>query len=274
MNRNDIEKILNEIIGLIDKSSGELPERISRALSELPQGILDLLIKYIDVESGVIKLKDESAAGIIRVRKYINEYANDAAIQSAIDDYIATANGIDTLSKEAFLLQRKGINVAGLFADRRQSLLEVVRQSLIDSAYRLDILEPLMKTVNLQVLSGGNLTELKRSLKNSISPDRLRYLETAARDGLNGYYGTQVSVIAEKYGYDSIMYVGSIKESTRPICRHIINAMGGVIEKKELPELIKKYKGTSGFMPDTNVNNFLIKRGGYGCMHQAYPILK
>lgn len=131
-----------------------------------------------------------------------------------------------------------------------------------------------MKTVNLQVLSGGNLTELKRSLKNSISPDRLRYLETAARDGLNGYYGTQVSVIAEKYGYDSIMYVGSIKESTRPICRHIINAMGGVIEKKELPELIKKYKGTSGFMPDTNVNNFLIKRGGYGCMHQAYPILK
>ncbi len=274
MNRNDIEKIINEIIFLIDKSSGELIGRISIALSELPQGILDLLIRYIDVENGAIKFKDESAAGIIRVRKYINEYVNDAAIKLAIDHYIAAADDIDILSQDAFSLQRKGINVAGLFADRRQSLLEIVRQNLIDSAYRLDILEPLMKTVNLQVLSGGNLTELKRSLKNSLSPDRLRYLETAARDGLNGYYGTQVSVIAEKYGYDRIMYVGSVKESTRPICRHIINAMDGVIEKKELPALIKKYKGTSGFMPDTNENNFLIKRGGYGCMHQAYPILK
>jgi len=69
-------------------------------------------------------------------------------------------------------------------------------------------------------------------------------------------------------------YVGSLIETSRPICSHLIK-MGNPISREQLTKVLDKYcpKGKPdlvlgrGMIEGTNIDNFSINKGGYQCRH-------
>lgn len=100
-------------------------------------------------------------------------------------------------------------------------------------------------------------------------PNLAKYSVQLSRDAAYQYNGAINGIIADQYGLDKFIYVGDIIEHSRPLCRHLVN-LDRDIEMSELPEILKKYP--QGLYPGTNTGNFIQRRGGYGCRHEAFPV--
>jgi len=270
----DTAEIVGKIIALIEESSEVLIDDLLEMSKDLPSIIRAILVDAADLSKGYLVNSEDTLNALIKVKNYLDAQIETDEYKTIVTKYIDNIEEIDNLSKKV-QLAANGLTIdpIKLLGKERKYLIDTVRFMLGESGYKGDILQPLINSVTQSVLTGGGLKELENTLKAQLTADRLRYTKTAARDGLSAYYGTQNQLIAAEYDLGYYLYIGTIKESSRPFCRHVINDMDGIIPKDELPALINRYKGTSGFRPNTTPANFAIIRGGPGCMHQAIPTI-
>ena len=97
-----------------------------------------------------------------------------------------------------------------------------------------------------------------------------RYASQVAVDSIGVYEGTTNQLVADEYELTNIAYIGAIIKDSRPLCRHIINDLGGKVALRKIDALIKAYP--KGLKEGTNTNNFFKLRGGYHCHHSAIPV--
>ena len=128
-----------------------------------------------------------------------------------------------------------------------------------------------------------------------------RYAKQITRDALNQYDGTVKQKIQQDLNLTHFRYVGSIIFTTRSNCRHMVSRDEIVGEPKgsgkkqrieqvanrfadlrqddggylvaDIPTIIERSKGKSGWDPDTTPENYFVKRGGFNCRHEAIPYL-
>ena len=269
---------MNKLISDLLQLFNELPTRYISDLLNLLQKkkkkVIDILINEADISRSYIVYSDETLVSLLKVNDYLNSLPETRAFKTGVSRYLDSISELDivvtAIQKAANDID---IDLTALMGKERTFALDAIRFHLAESAYKHDILTPLMQSVTRTTLTGGGLKELKEELSKQLKPERLRYTETAARDGLNSYYGVQNAAITEEFDMLYYAYVGTVKEDTRPFCRHVVKDLDGVIERDKLPALLKRFEGSSGMMPDTTPQNFIIKRGGYGCLHQAIPII-
>lgn len=102
-------------------------------------------------------------------------------------------------------------------------------------------------------------------------PNLAAYSSQLARDAAYQHQGAINEIIAGKFGLKYFVYVGNIIRDSRPMCKHLIGLQRD-IALSEMPALIAKYP--QGLYKDTNESNFIQKRGGYNCRHEAFPVRK
>ena len=268
-----MDKLIEQIIAFLESRAELYTDELLLAFKGLPREIIDVFIADADIVGGVIQYTDNTLIALMQVNKMLSNITKGKPFTDALNRYIDDFSKLDALNK---MLQRKAndvtVDILKLLGKERSRLLDVLKFNLTETAYKHDILVPLMQEVTNTTLLGGGLKEMEQALADKLTPDRLRYTTTSARDGLHGYYGTQNAAIAQEFGMTGYAYVGSIRETSRPFCRHVIKDLKGTIKIEALPALLRQYQDSDGMMPDTTSVNFPIKRGGYGCLHQAIPI--
>jgi hypothetical protein len=93
--------------------------------------------------------------------------------------------------------------------------------------------------------------------------------------------------LANETGYNTVLYVGGTQTDSRGQCWRWVRELNGKIPRDKLSEEIRNaYKFEkakrefpmghkwSGMMPNTTVENFMAKRGGFNCTHTAIPSKK
>jgi hypothetical protein len=93
--------------------------------------------------------------------------------------------------------------------------------------------------------------------------------------------------LATEAGYNTVLYVGGTQTDSRGQCWRWVRELNGKIPREKLEEEIRQaYKFEkakrefpmghkwSGMMPNTTVDNFIVKRGGFNCTHTAIPSKK
>ncbi|WP_338764137.1 hypothetical protein WAF17_21120 [Bernardetia sp. ABR2-2B] len=99
-----------------------------------------------------------------------------------------------------------------------------------------------------------------------------RYVNQIARDALYEYDGVVNQTIAIEYDMNAYRYVGGLVKDSRPQCEKWHRKK--VLKIENLDKEIKwAYRNGSGMKPNTNENNFIVKRGGWNCRHRAIPII-
>lgn len=124
-----------------------------------------------------------------------------------------------------------------------------------------------------------------------------RYLKTTVGDALAEYAGAIEDKVSEVYELNTLLYIGNVIETSRPICEHLRADLGGRISREQLKKTLDKYcpngipsdkrityttvsgekhnaRMGAGMKEGTFVSNFGQMRGGHRCRHKGIWVRK
>jgi hypothetical protein len=151
-----------------------------------------------------------------------------------------------------------------------------------------------VKDVLIQnVTTGGSYTNFLKQIREHLTTSKsgdgalMKYSKQITTDSLNQYSAQYTQLVSQDLQLVWYKYVGSLRKTSRPFCRAMIEAKDGCmpyVHVSQIPELLKgvvcgkatplsKKTGLPvGMIPGTNPANFQLLRGGYSCNHQFSPV--
>lgn len=169
---------------------------------------------------------------------------------------------------------------------------KVVRQTPIRNASLDELVDPIADMIRQDVIIGTTFEAATETILEAIENKHLGLTKWAgqiARDALNQSDGIQQQAIKEEFGLKYVSYQGTIKDTTRPFCYHLLSGGENVFTEDQIAKALDSYcpegvpsksettktpsgkskeKG-SGMIPGTVLENFTVYRGGYNCRHLA-----
>lgn len=144
-----------------------------------------------------------------------------------------------------------------------------------------------------------DLETAENKLRTKLVDDKYteRYLRNTAMDTLSQYDGAINNEVRIAYDLDIMKYTVNTIETSRPICVHLHDVLGGTITEKQLKDTLAVYcpngepsksqitykvhtgeqktaKKGSGIIEGTIFDNFTQLKGGWGCRHRAIWVRK
>lgn len=259
----------------------DIQDEVSRLVAELLRGF--------DTRGGRF-VPNNNTAFIIntlnpKIREIIRRTRLNENFLSYVDDFSQLDRNTSSLQQEL-----NGIRVPNdIYTQARAWIVDNVVSSLTASI-STDFAQPVKNILYERITTGGSVLEAETALRNLVngSEGKLgvfeRHVGQIARDAVNDYNGTVNSKIKQEFKLNAIRYAGGLVEDSRCQCRKWV-AMGTIKDDQLQAEIDWAYSSSSyttsdgevcrpsGMKPDTTVDNFPEKRGGYNCTHIAIPVM-
>lgn len=153
-----------------------------------------------------------------------------------------------------------------------------------------ELIKPLAEQIRKDIILGTSFESATNAIQGAIMSKNLGLSQWAGqitKDALNQADGLQQDEIRKEFGFTKLRYQGTVKDTTRPFCYHMLLEPRMDIERvqsllgEHIPSGIpsqsitsrtangKPQKKGSGMIPGTDISNFTIYRGGRGCRHSA-----
>ena len=178
-----------------------------------------------------------------------------------------------------------------------QDILKILRQESVnrtalylgESGVNINVISKVQEILQTNITSGGSYAQMQTEMKAFIQGDAEnlgafnKYANTFVVDGVNTYARTFQTLLAEDLNIEWYMYVGSLLETSRPWCKHMVDKK--YIHKSELDTVLydnvngveicsaeipcnSKTKLPAGMKKDTTPQNLLVNAGGWNCGHK------
>jgi hypothetical protein len=270
-----------------------LDKTIFDAENDLDKGILQVKEQFQKILNDVLsefsnKNKLEySEAQLLKLKKAIDDAFSKTKYENVVDKYLSIFDTIlndnidfynkNKLSVENYLIKNKYLT------ELKNQAIENLKSS--GTIYQ-EITKPVEQVMRLSIIRGISYQDAKDQLSGNLGKLE-SYVKTITKDTLNTYDGAINNEIKERYKLETMIYVGSLIETSRPICLHLKEKSRWT--KDELKNVLDEYcpngvpsektimvqqgdkevrmKKGSGMIEGTDVDNFTINRGGYGCRH-------
>lgn len=275
-------------------------EKLRKAIIDSLAGMTDLdakiysrivqLMDEYDSKGGKFENSKSSKAKLLYIREEIEKILKQSGYFKAANTFISDLRKItdNTIALQSGInkidIQKKSLT--GIESVYRQQVV----QSLNESGLNYTFIEPVTNALNEAITFGNSIEATRESLKTFILGDSegkagklSSYLTVTARDAVSRLQGAQQQAILNEYKMPYIRYFGNIIKGTSGQC-YKWRTME-YLPIKELPDLIEEAKKNqkikldmpkghkwSGFDVNTTPENFLIKRGHIGCIHNAVPV--
>lgn len=278
----------DELIEALVNLSNTMDESIDAvhvASSNTQQRIYELLVRRLlqfDYIDGALDPTQPISHKVAKIQQEI-EYIIAKLYTPRITEYLGTYQTVEDRN----IALNKSYNELVI----SKSLLSPARKSIYDQAeYWLSdgladaYVQPAKYLLLQSVTNGLSLKDAKSLLKNwnegnlakggnltsgRPTPRLQTYSTQVARDSLYSYNGAINETIAKEYGLTKFVYVGGLVQDSRPFCKHLVS-LKRKIDITEVPPLVEKYP--EGIIPGTTKKNFMVRRGGYNCQHQAMAV--
>ncbi len=283
----NINKIIEDLLNTIGAATGGFNSSIDPIQKSIYKDI-ELLVKDLDLKGDKLAntVKNIRAIGALK-QKIEKAILNKQYIQS-VKDYIAVFNDVSKLQDSYFneLSQQEGPTKL-LEAIKEQSINDAVN-SLTESGISANVTKGIQDILKRNITGGASYNDLLKQMRNFILTNETgtgaleRYTKQITTDSLNQFSAQYAQALTADLGFDWFMYVGSNKETTREFCElltkkkyihrsELADIVNGIIDGKRVP-INPKTKVWYGGIHGTNVNNFQVNRGGYGCDHQMLSV--
>lgn len=278
------------------QDSDDLRQRvIDKLLDNIPDiqvnilGRIDRLLEEFSRDGENFTPEKTNRRKLLRLQSEIEEVLRNAGYYNRVETYISDLSRITANTIEL----HEDLNKIRVGQDRLNSVQSVYSQGVVDSmvtsGLNYNFIQPVTNMINQAITYGSGISELRQSLSDYVVGNeqhvgKLRsYLTVTARDTVTQMQGAQHQAVALAYKMPFIRYVGGELKDSRGQCVRWLGMR--VIAVAELPDEIKlanknqknrveKPKGHkwSGMIDGTTPENFLINRGGWGCLQQAIPV--
>ena len=283
-----LKEIIKEKTNLLENAEVLLYEGIEAAEKGIFSAVLKIL-RGLAVEDGKLKKENINNSLLKRLKSKVVEAIVGSTLKNKIGDFLPNFEKIEELNDALYtdLADKK-------FTKKVRSEIGVFRKLMTDNIVDSVLGEPSIE-VNFgedirRILFNGISTrqkvtdiedQLRRYIKGgSNSQGKFsRYVKQIAQDALNQHDGYINDLSRDVYNLDGWMYVGSIIDTSRANCKHLVNSTGklapfairkGVYRVEDIEAIIKvldKGKG-SGFNTAVTKETWAQYRGGYNCRHQ------
>lgn len=251
------------------------------SVSDIEKLIFAALEKWIDnlPQSGgkiTVPPKDRAKA-IEQMRQVIASVLNSSKWNDPALDYLRNLDVIDKLNGQihnAF----NNISLAEITAelsDIKKQAINEITSKIGGQGLASTFTQPLTEAVYRQVATGGSVSDVKNFLQQTIlsTPQTAgslrRIVGQVAHDAVYQYDGLINQVIADRFKLNGFLYVGSIIDDSRELCRKLVNMKK--VSSTELSKILNS-RQWDGLIPGTTSDNFMVYRGGYRCRHLAIPV--
>lgn len=251
----------------------------SVAQKQITQAVIDMINRF-EVADGRFVASQDYTARLAALERKINSIIGNEFIP-AVRDYLPT---FKTIEETTIGLQRSYSEVKvslDLINPARKAAYETASFYLRD-ALAPQYIKPAQLILAQQVTAGAGLKDTLELIESwntgglpseltsgRVAPNLQQYATQIARDTAYKYQGVINERIAGEYGLTSFIYVGGIIQSSRPLCRHLVE-LKRRIKLEEMPKLIKEFP--EGLYPETTAKNFIALCGGFSCRHSAQPV--
>lgn len=261
---------------LIDESLGKLLEAIKAKEPKIFARIIEFIGK-MDSRSGQFLSNLANDRNIALFEKQVQAAIKDLGLNKDVSDFVKT---FDDASKYTLGLQKtiNGIIVpaTGTLERWREYAVRTTVDNMVGNGLKASYSSSILKILGDAVYSGGSLTDVYKNVReyalttDDKSGGLMRHFKQVSRDSVGQYAGGINRIVAKQYNLDALEYVGSLVKDSRDQCVRWVD-MKTILVKDLEKEIVWAENNGSGLIPGTNVDNFVINRGGYNCRHEAIP---
>lgn len=273
---------------VIDKSSNNLISSAENADKKLFILILSVIID--NSEKGNLVFDRQKLAGL---DNQIINAIRESGYSTAVDDYYNTFTNIDEEVQKVY--DKEGLKVVTSSPLIESTITESKQYFRGNSLIEL-VVKPLSENIRQASLIGLPTDKLLTSFESIILEKSIlkSFVTAESINTLEKYTGSINKEVREKYGLKWFNYVGSLIETSRPICDHIRdNFVGKSLNTDNLKIILDDFcpngipskdkityttvngvtrtlnKG-SGMYENTFVENFDVNTGGHNCRHKVF----
>ena len=274
----------------IDDKSQAFIEKIGLDFKRILPLLNSILVEY--VENGQLT---PDTIKLATLDSKILEAVQLSGYGASVDSLLESMMELQEIN-EKFYQKAERLSVYDAIQDseRLNSHVKNIIENLKGQGASENILKPIEDLIRQQILLRRPYTETLDLLKIELSEEDtiIRYVRQIATDALSQYDGIINDEVRVKYGLDKFYYIGSLIETSRPICDHIRDNFKGAIDITDLEKILEEFcpngipsdekttfvtvnnekrtmKKGSGMYKGTNSSNFSTYRGGYGCRHEV-----
>lgn len=259
-------------IGIVEKAAETAQQRIERFVRQQ--------VLMLEINEGYLDPTQDFTERLLRIEQGINKILTGKEYANKIDLFLVSFAEI----------QNRTITLTSTINDLEVAVkaLEPSRKYVYDRAAfnliqgtKAAYIEPLRYSLMQQITSGASINDVRdnlhkwsagelRPITGEAIPSLSQYATQIARDSAHAVSRTTNEIIKDEYELNGFRYVGTVKKSTRDLCRYILEELDGRVRYDELDDLIAEFP--SGLYPETDAENFTSRCGGYNCTHEAIPI--
>lgn len=278
MNKSEIEKLAQGLVSLIDRQERDFADWLKRNDKRITNAIISVYEKAPTAKDGYI---DKRAINkfIALVPRRLKKALGETGYFKRVQEYLANFDKI--AQQNATLLNKVGgynsADLLKLASPLQKRITNIVLTNLVGTNLANMFIQPVNDSLLRLATIGTTLTDTVNSIRGAIVGQSqyskfANYALTAGRDALSQYDGALNQKIADEFGLNAVVYVGTVVENSRAQC---IRWLGrDFIPISELQgEIDWAFNNGSGMIPATTPDTFVLYRGGFSCRHKAVPIL-
>lgn len=159
-----------------------------------------------------------------------------------------------------------------LLADTRARFLVYLSKKFLPTIAK-DLRKSAKTALRYAFSTGRSVASVREILLQKFAQHRVvRYSKQMAKDAVKQCHGAVQQKILEAYGMEYLHWLGGLRTTSRGLCKHVVNVLGGVIKARDaaplsvvVAGLVKRYP--EGLVAGTSAKNIAMVAGGYGCNH-------
>ena len=297
---------------LIYQADENLIDGIKALEDDLYQRLIKILTT-LDMEGGRFKDTARNMSVVAKFSAAVDKELAKGKLTSEASKWISTFDSIDEANGVIFNTLTGEVTtktVRSLVGSYRQTQVNSIADALTRYPnLNYAISAPLKRSIMQNIVLGTTYREAEATLRNFLAGNKgmghiTRWATQLTRDALNRYDGAAQKKIADDIGLNAFMPVGSLMTTSRPNCIHMISAPDpAIIERpdpkrkgktimsrepnrfadivlpdggylmEDIPTIISRCQGGSGWNPNTTPETYLSIRNGYNCNHNFIPYL-
>jgi hypothetical protein len=285
----------NALIETIEKSINGFNDSLPKIQKEILADVLDQIKKF-DTRNKRITNTVKNIRLLNTIKNRLKKIILTDNYKGEVKEFLKVFTDVSTFQNDYFKEAEKKFTPPKVVKEiKKQTITDTINR-LTEAGIGVNVSDKIAELLKQNVTTGVKYSDLAAQLREYIltteTPGVLeRYVKQIATDSVNQYSAQYMNTISGDLGYEWFRYQGKDIKTTRPFCDAMtdrkffhITEVNDLLAAKDLyysseegQVKVPIYEKTGlphGLIPDTNAENFFIRRGGYNCGHQCFPIIE
>jgi hypothetical protein len=285
----------NALIETIEKSINGFNDSLPKIQKEILADVLDQIKKF-DTRNKRITNTVKNIRLLNTIKNRLKKIILTDAYKQEVKEFLKVFTEVSTFQNDYFKEAEKKFSPPKVVKEiKKQTITDTINR-LTEAGIGVNVSDKIAELLKQNVTTGVKYSDLAAQLREYIltteTPGVLeRYVKQIATDSVNQYSAQYMNTISGDLGYEWFRYQGKDIKTTRPFCDAMtdrkffhITEVNDLLAAKDLyysseegQVKVPIYEKTGlphGLIPDTNAENFFIRRGGYNCGHQIFPVIE